>query len=428
MKSNQSGESGRWIKEKAGLLHRLIRYWSERAARVFYCRVRARTRNGICHTLLGWLSLDSYPCIQRREEHDSMYTFETPLGRAGTDQLYGMEESINSHIERMFFACARRSVLEHGVGRTTSTAGGADSQVRLHAQRRECDAAITSHAGKALEVAMQLIYSFGTDRIWGREYPGVSEKQIKKDISKGHDLRQLYSRIISEMHDRDMKSGFEDAYQSALNPGLVDVLIDGELSWSEFATIEDMPFREHAIRHIADGMEITRHHVSRGELLFPPQSTSEFGKMQVNNFVQFLDKADASYYERDIPDKEGKTKRRNMRMADYSARDHEYGRPYAVAGVMFFARLAKEIVKLGENQSIWHPDFALRWWNRRQYIVGTLLNNHAKQNFPVQVEFPTMITPEEALDRFTLKQWNPAARIRRGYEYLRYKREWNSKN
>ena len=203
-------------------------------------------------------------------------------------------------------------------------------------------------------------------------------------------------------------------------------MIDGKLSWSEFATIEDMPFREQAIRYMADGMEITRHHTVRSELLFPPHSTSDFAKMQVNDFVEFLDKADASYYESDIPDKQGKTKRRNMRWADYSARDHEYGRLYAVAGVMFFARLAKEFVELGKHQSIWHPDFALRWWNRRQYIVGALLENHAKQNFPEKVEFPEMITPEEAMERYRPKTWNPAARIRRGYEYLRYKREWNS--
>ena len=356
-----------------------------------------------------------------------MYTFETPLGRAGTDQLYGIQESINSHVERMFFKCARRSVLEHGVGRTTSTPGSADSKVQLHAQERECDAAITFHAGKALELAMQLIYSFGTDRIWGREYPGAPAKIINKDTRKGHDLRTLYDRIVSDMHDRDMKSALEDAYQKALNTGIVDVLIDGEVSWSEFATVEDMPFREHAIRFIADGMEITRHHTRRAELLFPPPSTSEFAKLPANTFVQFLDKADASYYESDIPDRQGKTKRRNMRWADYSARDHEYGRQYAVAGVTFFARLAKEFVELGSNQAIWHPEFALRWWTRRQYIVGKLLEDHASQNFREAVEFPEIITPEEAIDRYKPKIWDPAARIKRGYENLRHKREWNTK-
>ena len=144
-----------------------------------------------------------------------MYTFETPAGRAGTDQLYGIEESINSHLEQMFLRSAKRSILEHGVGRTTSTAGGIDSKVRLHAQQRDCDAAITFHAGKSVELSMQLIYAHGTDRIMGREYPGVQRRTIDKDVRKGHDLGRLYDRILSEMHDRDIKNVFEDSYQKA---------------------------------------------------------------------------------------------------------------------------------------------------------------------------------------------------------------------
>ena len=154
-------------------------------------------------------------------------TFHTPDGRAGTTQLYGIQESINSHLERLFHADAQSKILEHGVGRTTSTAGGVDSKVQLHAQQRECDAAIAFLAGKAVELALQLIYAFGTDRIMGREYPGVAERTIEKDINKGHDLGRLYHRILGEMKDRDMKNALEDAYQTASNRGIVDVEIDG---------------------------------------------------------------------------------------------------------------------------------------------------------------------------------------------------------
>ena len=356
-----------------------------------------------------------------------MRTFHTPPGGAGTAQLYGLQESINSHLEQMFHAAARRSVLAYGVGRTTSTVGGADAKVQLHAQQRECDATITFRAGKAAELALQLIFAFGMDRIMGREYPGVSGKTIEKDISKGHDLGRLYHRILTDLEGRDMKSAFEDAYQKALNGGIVDVLIDEELSWSEYATIEDIPFRERAFRHMEDGMEVTQDHTAVSELFFPPKAASAFTNMPVETFVQFLEKADAAYYEGDIPDKQGKTNRRNMRWADYSARDHEYGRPYAVAGTTFFARLVRELVALANQQWIWHPDFAMRWWSRKKYNVQQLLDEHVQQNFREQVVFPEMIPPEEDMASFKSLFDDPASSVKRGYAHLRIKRPWVTK-
>ena len=353
-------------------------------------------------------------------------TFQTPEGRAGTAQLYGIQESIDSHLERMFGAVARRKVLEHGVGRTTSTPGGVDGKVQLHAQQRECDAAVAFHAGKTIELAMQLIYAFGTDRIMGREYPGVAEKLIEKDVRKGHDLRRLYDRILGEMEGKDMKNAFEDAYQVALNRGIVDVEIDGRMVWSEFATVEDVPFREQAKRLIEDGMEVTQDHTNAGDLLFPSKEASEFAKMPIDTFVRFLAKADAAYYEGDIPDRDGNTSRKNMRWADYSARDHEYGRPYAVAGVEFFARLANELVKLANQQWLWHPDFSLRWWHRRKYNIAQLLEAHVMQNFREKVEFPEMVSAEDARDSFVRVFDDPAVRIRRGYSHLRRKLSWNA--
>ena len=353
-----------------------------------------------------------------------MQTFQTPPGRAGTDQLYGIRESINSHLERMFHQEARRRILEFGVGRTTSTSGGVDSKVQLDAQHRACDAAITFHAGKSLELAMQLVYAYGLDRIMGREYPGVPEKEIKKDVRKGHSLGRLYKRILTEMHDRDMESALEDAYQMALNRGMVDVLIDGEHSWSQVGTVEDIPFREHAKRYLADGMELTNDHSQVAELLFPPENQSEFAKMPSENFVQFLSKADAAYYE---GDRQGNTGRRNMRWADYSARDHEYGRPYVVAGVTFFARLISELVGLANQQWIWHEDLALRWWDRSKYVIQQRLDGLAKQNFREEIDFPEMIPAKEARDSYKAFHVDPAQRIERGYSHFRGKWSFDKK-
>ena len=354
-------------------------------------------------------------------------TFHTPEGRAGTAQLYGIQESINSHLERMFHKDVCRSILEYGVGRTTSTLGGVDSKVQLHAQQRECDAAITFHAGKAVELAMQLIYAHGADRIIGREYPGVAEQMINEDIKKGHDLSRLYHFILNEMNDRDMKNAFEHAYQQAFNLGMVDVEIDNRLAGSEFATVEDIPFREHVKQYVGDGMEVTLDHTDVGKLLFPHKAASDFPKMPVETFVQFLAKADASYYEGDIPNKDGSTRRKNMRWADYSARDHEYGRPYAVAGITFFARLTKELVQLAHQQWIWDEGFSLRWWQRRQYNIRKLLENHAMQNFHEGIEFPEMISPKEARDSSRARFLDLAASVKHGYAHLRRKRRWETK-
>ena len=357
-----------------------------------------------------------------------MYTFQTPKGGAGTDQLYGIQESISSHLEGMFLQDAKRSILEHGVGRTTSTAGGIDSKIQLHAQRRECDAAITFHAGKSIELAMQLIYAYGTDRIMGREYPGVPERTIAKDIRKGHDLSRVYHRLLSAMTDRDMKNAFENGYQKALNRGIVDVLIDGEFSFSEFESIEDIPFREQAIRFIADGMEVTSDHSEAGDLIFPRTKKSEFKKIPLDTFAQFLAKADAAYYESDIPDEQGNKSGRNMRWADYSARDHEYGRDYVVAGISFFARLTKELVLLANQQWIWHEDLARRWWGRRKYNISRLLEAHVEQNFRSEVEFPEMIPPEEAMNSYRSVHVIPADKVKQGYHRFRTKRPIQTKS
>ena len=352
-----------------------------------------------------------------------MQTYHTPTGHAGTSQLYGIEESINSHLEQMFDQVAKRSILEFGVGRTTSIGGGVDNKVRLHAQQRDRDAEITFHAGKALELSMQLVYAYGTDRIMGREYPGVSEKEIGKDVHRGHDLQGLYRRIVNDMPRIDVDNALEDAYQRAVHKGVSDVIVNGEHQWYEFMTEEDLPFRENAFRMLADGMELTDDHSDVTDLLFGRKGQSDFSKMPIDTFGLFLAKADAAYYERDIPDKQGKTKRRNMRWSDYSARDHEYGRPYAVAGIRFFARLVNYIVGVAKQQWLWEPGFALRWWERRQRNVLELMKNHAMQNFDDGIEFPRMMRPEQARDQHKQGYTDPAIAVKRGHDHLFSKRE-----
>ncbi len=349
-----------------------------------------------------------------------MRTFITPKGRAGIDQLYGIQESIGSHLERMFSQNAKRCTLEHGVGRAISTTGGVDSKLQLNAQLRECEAAITFHAGRSVELALQLIYAFGTDRIMGREYPSVDRSTIRKD-RMGHGLRRLYNRILDDLPDRDMENTFEDTYQKALNKGIVDILVDDVVVGSHFETVEDMPFRERAARTVMDGAEMTQDHSDFRDL-FSSEKPSSFVEMPLGTFVQFADKADAAYYEGDIENRQGKKSRANMRMADYSARDHEYGRPYAVAGVMFFARLSKELVTLAHQPWIWHEDLSLRWWGRRNYIISRLLNVHVQQNFHEAVEFPEMVSPEDQHEKWT-SFFSPdaALSLERGYDLLRSK-------
>ena len=70
---------------------------------------------------------------------------------------------------------------------------------RLNAQIRECDGQMVSHAGRALELSMQIVYARGKDRIMGRGYPGVPAKQLEQDLYGGHSLFKLYERVVQEL-------------------------------------------------------------------------------------------------------------------------------------------------------------------------------------------------------------------------------------
>ena len=348
-----------------------------------------------------------------------MQIFHTPLGKAGSDQLYGMEEAIQGDIRAMFQAGAERDALDYGVGSTVDKRLYHDGRVLLKARKREHDARITWTAGKAIERALQLIHAYGTDRIMGREFPGVDDKQLEEDTQRGHDLSRLRQMILDDLPGRDMENGLEDAYQKALNPGLLVVTLDDQHMWTTFASLEDIPLRERITGGVSDGEEYTLDHSSYESLLFQEldEAKSEFSELPIDTLEQFLYKADQSYYERD----RGSGKRRNMNWAFYSARDHEPGRPYAVAGMRFFARLAKELVGLAKQPWVSDKRRLVREIERGNYNIRELLIVHAKQRFRDEIEFPPMITAEEMADKWLKSVPDVKAAVKRGYDYLRWK-------
>lgn len=259
----------------------------------------------------------------------------------------------------------------------------------LFAQKRECQAQATFHAGRALELAMQIVYSRGTDRIPGREYPGVEEKRMKKD-RRNHNLESLFARIVNELTGRKMREAFEQVYQEALHKGVHDISRGDELIWS-FSHIDDTPFSEIMTSGMFDGAEMTMDHADESDPLgFVDSGLSKFEKMPQRTFPEFLKKADSVYYETDV-----KGNRRNMRWAQYTARDHEHGRPYVVVGTKFFARLVAGVIQLSKEQWTWHADFRQRWHERRRYIVDGIVSTHLKQSYREEIELPEMKSAEE---------------------------------
>ncbi len=340
-----------------------------------------------------------------------MKIFGTPKGRAGCDQVDAIVESAQSELEQMFHQAAKKRAIDHGVGRTVDTTDGSDSKIQLDAQKRECEAQIAFHGGRAVELALHVVYARAADRIIGREYPGVCRRLIAKD-TRSHSLKYLYDRMLEEFSDRDMKSALEHAYQESFHKGIVDLFLDEKPLWSFFPREDDVPFREVSKGGMFRGAEMTHDH-SRFVFLEDP-GESDFMRMPCDSFPTFLKKADAVYYESDV-----KGKRRNMRWTNYTARDHEYGRPYVVIGSEFFARLVGNIIKLSDEQWLWHPDFRVRWHERRHYIIDDTLKIHLMQNYNDKTEVPEIRSAQEAAD-------DAATRYDNNYpeDYRSRHREW----
>jgi len=258
---------------------------------------------------------------------------------------------------------------------------------------RECHAQAAFHAGRALELAMQIVYACGTDRVMGREYPSADTRQLGKQMEKDrktHILARLLDKIAEAMTDREMREALEEVYQVALHKGVVDLYLDDKLIWS-FLQEDDAPLRESSMNRIIDGAEMTLDHED-GSLPFDDLSSdpSEFEKMPFSTFGEFLRKADFFYYESDVTGT-----RRSIRWAHYSARDHEYGRSFVVAGPKFFARLVAGIIGLSRQPWTWSPDFRARWHERRQRNVRKMMEIHLIQRFKEEIELPEMKTLDE---------------------------------
>ena len=332
-----------------------------------------------------------------------MTTFHTPRGRAGSDQVDSMEESVNAHLEQMFYQRAKQEIFSFGVGRTTMKFQDSGGGHRLEAQKRECDGQIVFHAGRALELSMHIIYARGMDRIMGRSYPGVTAKQLNDDRQGGHSLLRLYKKIVQELGTPNLDRAFEDKYQHALHKGIMDIYVDDRLITSIFLQGE-CPFSERSINRIADGEEHTMDHSTIRDFFSHPDGTSDFAQMPYDTFEKFLSKADAVYYEDDVP---SRGKRRDMRWAGYGSRDHEFGRLYVTIGECFFARLVQNIIQLGHENWIWHKDFLDRVIARRKYNIMEKMKILAMQNLKDEVIWPEMISDDKIKENFTRTRKNP---------------------
>ena len=344
-----------------------------------------------------------------------MTTFHTPTGSAGSDQVDSMEESVNAHLEQMFYQRAKQEILSFGVGRTTMKSQDSGSGHRLEAQKRECDGQMMFHAGRALELSMHIVYARGKDRIMGRGYPGAT-KQLKDDFRGGHNLLELYNKIVRELGKPNLDKAFEDRYQHALHKGITDIYVDDRFLTSIFLQGE-CPFIERSSSRMADGEEHTMDHSTFPDLFSHPNGTSDFAQIPLDTFEKFLSKADAVYYEDDIP---GRGKRRNMRWANYAARDHESGRLYVAIGEYFFARLVQNMIQLSHTPWTWHKKFLDRYILRRRYNVMEKMKILAMQNLKDEVVWPEMISADKMKEYFIHPDESPE--IGKGkYDYLHKK-------
>ena len=294
----------------------------------------------------------------------------TPEGTAGEDTRFEIEESVNSHIERMFTQAAKSRALEHGVGYNSDLGANLPDHRRLQALQAECDAAVNFHAGRALDLALQLVFAVVADRIFGRKSKGVANKTVLLDRKK-HDLHHLYTRILEEASGPDGVGGdmlvktLDHAYKTALHRGIVDVMEkDGKIIRS-FHFTEDQPFRLVNRSGWSVGAEFTMDDSDGrpfGEKILHPLTHPGFSEMSQKTFRDFLEKADRSYFgEAHLKKNRGGL---NMRSNDYRARDTIAFNAHARAGTEFFGRLCREIVMMARQPGIWHKRLADREWAR----------------------------------------------------------------
>ena len=129
-----------------------------------------------------------------------------------------------------------------------------------------------------------------------------------------------------------------------------------------------------------------------------------------------------AFYERDMA-----KRRDDMRWSHYSARDHETGRPYAVIGSEFFARLVKGIVHLSHQRWTWNQEFAQCRYQHLQYNAMETMKALAQQHLSEPVELPEPMPIDEAM-RVLGGVGEPARHAPRGgYDYLHSALEFEPK-
>ena len=81
------------------------------------------------------------------------------------------------------------------------------------------------------------------------------------------------------------------------------------------------------------------------------------------------------------------------------------------------------IIKLSDEQWTWDDGFKERWHTRRLYLIGNIMNSHAKQNYKNPVDLPEMISVEESMRK--ADEWKP--KYPENYTHLHQKFELSSK-
>ncbi|MCY4304937.1 MAG: hypothetical protein OXC62_09215 [Aestuariivita sp.] len=314
-----------------------------------------------------------------------MPTTKTPEGAAGEDTRFAIEESVNSHLERMFMQAAKNNALEYNVGHVSDLRTSLSEKRRFQALRIECDAAVNFHAGRALDLALQLIFAVTSDQIFGRK---STENPTARPDRNSHNLHHLYTRILEESSDPDgigedvLAQTLEHAYQTTLHKGVVDIINKNDEIIGAFASPENQPFRTFSRTGWSIGTELTMNDNDERpwfEQMLHPDPPTAFNDITLETFKDFLKKADKSYFG-EIHLQENNDGQ-NMRLYDYRARDTLAFNPLARAGTEFFGRLCKELIMMADQSAIWHKRLADREWQRTQHNSMRMIASLVNQTF-----------------------------------------------
>ena len=232
----------------------------------------------------------------------------------------------------------------------------------------------------------------GSDQLWAMEesIQGQLEQMFWQE-AKTNSLRLGVGRTIITGDGVEMKIRLDAQKREC----------DGDIVFHAGRALEL------ALSRLMDGAEVTIHHpASPSDLILRVATPTKFENMPETTFEEFLEKADAASYGRD------------MRWAHYNARDHEYGRPYVTIGTLFFAHLVKGIIDLCHAHWTWDEGFTRRWHTYRQRNIRNSMQLHAMQNFSEKVELPEMVPVDDAMKLWREPPKSLSSAKGRGYEHL----------